>query len=375
MLSRFRCRKKDDLDPSIRRFAALALLQAAFLPAQPRACADSISPWQVGVLYGSMEIPGHMAMRRGLESEAERIREAAKAAGVKGIRIETRVAGGGPEGIERQIGQMNELISARVDLLIVQPSDNAALSRPLRRANGEGMPVVTYDQYIYGGAIESYVTSDGYGAGFFNGEYIASRFPDDHTIRLALVEYPHLASMVERVNGFLDALNRLEQSLTIVGTYEAIEPRSGAMAGAEILADFPDSASVDVVFSVSNAGGLALVDALAEAGRREILVATIDGDPESVENIRADRLTVIDCALFRRHMGAAAMRAGWAILNGEEIRPLIRVPVFPITRETLSCYGGWSGEHPEPFALPWPSKTPQWRWESVDRVAGGGALR
>ncbi len=342
------------------------------MPSPTSARADAVSPWHVGVLYWSMNVPGQVAMRRGLESEVERVRAAAKSSGARGLRIESRVAGDGSEGIERQINQMNELISARVDLLIVQPTDSAALARPLRRANAEGIPVVTYDQYIYGGAIETYVTSDNYQAGFFDGEYIAARFPDEHTIDLVLVEYPHVSSTVERVNGFLDALSRHGQPMSIVGTYEAIEPRGGALAAAEILADFPDSASVDVVFTVNNGGGLAVVDALAEAGRREILVATIDGDQESVENIASGRLTVVDCAQFCWHVGAAAMRAGWAILNDQKPDSLIKVQVFPITRETASRYGGWFGEIPDPFALPWPSHTPRWRWETVKRATGRG---
>lgn len=42
--------------------------------------------------------------------------------------LEPRVAGDGQKGIEKQIRQMMELIEAGIDLLIVQPTENAALS-------------------------------------------------------------------------------------------------------------------------------------------------------------------------------------------------------------------------------------------------------
>ena len=67
------------------------------------------------------------------------------------------MAGDGSEGIERQIGQMLALVKSRVDLIIVQPTDNAALTAPLRAANRAGIPVVAYDQYISGGELAAFV--------------------------------------------------------------------------------------------------------------------------------------------------------------------------------------------------------------------------
>ena len=73
-----------------------------------------------------MNIPGQVAMRKGLEAEAERNQPPeAKAAG--NHTLETVVAGDGTAGIERQIKQMLEMIENKPDAIIVQPTDNAAL--------------------------------------------------------------------------------------------------------------------------------------------------------------------------------------------------------------------------------------------------------
>jgi len=310
-----------------------------------------------------MNIPGQVAMRKGLEAEAEKINKEAATSGQSTVRLEGQVAGDGPSGIEKQIEQMRAMIASRVDLIIVQPTDNAALAVPLREANKAGIPVVAYDQYIAGGKLAAYRTSDNYQAGYLDGEYIASRFAPDQGIRLILVEYPHVSSTVERVNGFLDALAEAKRRYKVLKSYQAVEPESGRKAAEGILHDFPTSGTVDVVFTVNDGGGLNVVRGLADAGRKEIRVATIDGDPDSIENIKTGRLTVIDSAQFCGPLGAEAMRAAYQLLTGDNPPHHALVPTFPITKETLNLFPGWMGPVPTEFKKPWESKTPVWRGE------------
>lgn len=314
----------------------------------------------VGVLYWSMNIAGQVAMRQGLEDELARINAAAAKNNDPTVVLETRVAGDGVEGIENQIKQMENLIASGIDLLIVQPTDNAALASPLRQANAAKIPVIAYDQYIDGGTLTAYRTSDNYQAGYLDGEYIASRFPAGKELRIVLVEYPHVSSTVERVNGFIDALAKSACKYKVLKTYEAVEPVAGKNAGEGILRDFPDKGSIDVVFTVNDGGGLAVVDTLASAGRNEIQVATIDGDPRSVDNIKAGRLTVIDAAQYCGPLGGEAMKAAYGVIKGEKPPFYALVPVFPITAETLSRYSGWSGPVADDFIKPWKSVSPEW---------------
>lgn len=317
--------------------------------------------YRVGVLYWSMNIPGQVAMRSGLEAEAQKLNAAARASGEETMTLITRVAGDGEEGIENQIRQMNELVAADVDIIVVQPTDNAALSRPLRAANDASIPVVAYDQYISGGKLAAYRSSDNFQAGRLCGEYVADKFDDSTPLRLILVEYPHVSSTVERVNGFLEGLTNQQQLYTVLKSYRAVVPEEGERAVRGILTDYPQRGSVDVVFTVNDGGGLAVVDGLATAGREEIVVASVDGDPASVKNIEEGRLTIIDSAQFCGPLGAEAIRTAHAILQGAHPPYHALVPVFPVTKETLPLYPGWQGPIPETFAKPWPSIFPEWR--------------
>ncbi len=317
-------------------------------------------PKRIGVLYWSMTIPGQVAMRHGLEAEAERINRQALADNRSRVELITAVAGDGQAGMEKQIEQFHRLIEKRPDVILVQPTDNAALAGPLRVANRLGIPVVAYDQYISGSRLTAYITSDNRQAGYLDGEYLADLFADDHSIALVLVEYPHVSSTVERLNGFLDALRDYGQPYRIVGAYKAVQPMEGRRVGRQILEDFPRPGSIDAIFTVNDGGGLSVVDELAQAGRDEIRVASIDGDPASIENIEAQRLTRIDTAQFCGVLGATALRTAYAVALGNQVARKILVPVFPVTRETLELYPGWLGKIPPAFDKPWASNEPRW---------------
>ena len=321
--------------------------------------------YQVGVLYWSMDIPCQVVMRRGVEDAVEQLNNGTAHSGKKGfterkIKLLPFVAGNGESGIERQIVQMKNLVEKGVDLIIVQPTDNAALSQALIQANKQNIPVVAYDQYISGGKLHSFITSDNYQAGYLDGEYIASLFPDNKKIKLVMVDYPHVSSTVLRVDGFIDALTEQQQPFEVLATYNAVEKESGAKAGRQILKDFPEPGSIDVVFTVNDGGGIPVMHALADAGRNEIKLATVDGDPQSLNFIKNKQITVIDSAQFCHAMGVEAMNTAALILEGKSIAEHKLIPVFPVTSETEPLYPGWTGDIPKSFIKPWPSKVPQW---------------
>ncbi|WP_430755101.1 sugar ABC transporter substrate-binding protein [Magnetovirga frankeli] len=341
--------------PSIRLLIGLALCLLSL-----GVLAEAPAPIRVGVLYWSMQIPGQVAMRQGLEAEAARINRRAASQGLPQVELLAKVAGDGPEGIERQIAQMKTLVAQQPDIIIVQPTDNAALAEPLLAANAVGIPVVAYDQYISGGRLAAYVTSDNRQAGYLDGEYIADHFTDQRPIRLVLVEYPHVSSTVERLNGFLDALDDQGQPYRILKAYKAVQPEEGRRVGEAMLRDFPEPGSIDVVFAVNDGGGLAVVEALEAAGRDEIVVASIDGDPKSVRRIANGGLIHIDSAQFCGPLGAEAMKTAYAIATQRPHARHLLVPVFPVTRHTLDRYPGWLGPIPGPFDKPWKAENPTW---------------
>jgi ribose transport system substrate-binding protein len=347
-------------------FAMMAFVfSGAFVFTTAHSSPDSLSPYRVGVLYGSEHLPSHMAMRRGLETTVEKINHQARDNGHRTIQLIPHVAGDGPDATDKQIRQMTALLGQKPDLIIVQPLNSATLSLELLRANRENIPVVAFDQHINGpGKMACFLGPDNFQAGFNCGEYIAHRFGTSNTLSVILVEYPPVAASVDRVNGFLRGLKAQKQPFQIARTYEAFDPVAGKKAANMIRRQHPMPSSIDVVFTVNGGSSLGVVEELLYGGRNEIALATVGGDPASVENIRNGNLTVIDSARFCWHLGAKAMLAGLQLLEGNQDLPrTILLPVFPVTEETLDQYHGWYGDIPEDFTKPWDSTEPEWRWE------------
>lgn len=310
-------------------------------------------PFKVGVLYWSDKIQGQVIMREGLEEMAKKINRNAKKAKKPEVLLESFTAGDGPAGIANQVLQFKSLVSKNPDIIIVQPTDNAALKEGLEEANKKGIPVIAYDQYIIGGKLESFITSNNYQAGHLDGEYIGSLYPDNYKIKLILVDYPHVSSTIERVDGFFDALKKEGQSFELLKKYQAVEPVSGKAAAESILKDFPEKNSVDVIFAINDGGGLSISEALEKANRTEIKMATVDGDPRSVEKIKDSKIIVIDSAQFCAEIGRQSIQTAYDLLLGKKIPRKILIPAFPITKQTLEFYPGWSGKIPQKFEKPW----------------------
>lgn len=309
--------------------------------------------YRVAVLYWSMNIEGQVAMRKGVEEVASDLNSKLTKQGKKLVLL-PYVAGDGEEGITNQIKQFNEVIDTKnPDLIIVQPTDSAALVKGLLKANAKKIPVVAYDQYILDGKITSYITSNNYQAGTLNGEYLASMYPNEYEIKLILVEYAKISSTVERVNGFLDALKKEKQKFKIIDSFEAVEPVGGEIAAKRILAKYPQKGSIDAIFTVNDGGGLKIVELLYKANRTEIKTVTIDGDPRSVKNLKEGKLTIIDSAQFCAEIGRQSMKIGFDVLTGKTVPKKVLVPTFPVTKETYNKYPGWLGKIPKTFEKPW----------------------
>lgn len=322
-------------------------------------------PVPVGVVYWSMNIQGQVAMRRGLEREAEAIN---RRGGSPRIRLLPEVGGDGLNGVGRQVEAMSRLIAAKPGAIILQPIDSAALSRPVTEANRQGIPVVAYDQYTLNGRLACYLTSNNYLAGQLDGEYLAHRFRHRtaaRPLRLIVVEYPYVSSTIERVEGLRDALVHADVPYRIVARYEAVEPVAGAAVGRRIVAEHPRG-TVDAVFCVNDGGGVAVMKELERARRTDLVMATIDGDPEAVAAIRRGGLIGIDTAQFCGPLGAESLRWTHALLQGRKVPRQVLVTVYPITKESLGAYPGWMGPIPAVIRRPWPPHLPvpgnQVRW-------------
>lgn len=293
-------------------------------------------------------------MRKGFEEEVEKLNKAQ----TRKIQLTAYVAGEGKRGVVNQVNQLMQAINSKPNAIVIQPTDNSALSEGIQEANKRGIPVIAYDQYVVNSRLASYLSSDNYQAGQDNGAYIDSYFEKGKILRIAVFEYAKVSSTMDRIDGFFDKLRELRRPFRVLKRYEAVDPASGTQAAHEFLKDFPKKHSIDLIVTVNDGGGLSVVKTLSEKGRNEIRQATFDGDPASVLNIKAKKITVVDSAQYCAELGRETARTLTALLQNKAVVPKKLIPTFPVTIANLSEYGGWMSV---------PTKVAERRIASIDQ--------
>jgi D-xylose transport system substrate-binding protein len=87
----------------------------------------------------------------------------------------------------RQVRDVESLISRKVDVLVIVPHNGSAMTRAVKSANDEKIPVIAYDRLILNADIDYYLTFDNVKVGEAQARYIADRLPKDHVARVVRI--------------------------------------------------------------------------------------------------------------------------------------------------------------------------------------------
>lgn len=289
----------------------------------------------VSILYWSESIEGQISMRRGLENEIKN----------QNWKIETYVAGDGTNGIKKQFNQFIEAINKKSDLIIIQPTNSTYLSKALLLANEKNIPVIAYDQYITGGKLDAFITSDNYAAGFNNGEIAHRSFSLKKKINIVIVEYPLISSTTERLDGFLDALKIRNRDFTILNRYEAVEPIGAKKIAKRIISDYPKPGSIDLIFTANDGAGVTIINELINAKRFEIKHVSIDGEKESIEHLKKGLLTIGNSLQQCHELGKQTGKRAIELMNKKPFIHKTLVPTVSFERKNIHLYKGWDGDY------------------------------
>lgn len=85
----------------------------------------------------------------------------------------------------RQLGQCENLIAQRVQVLVVAPHDAAAASVIVDKAHRAGIRVISYDRLIKNAAVDLYLSYDNTKVGELQGEYLTRKVPKGNYIVLS----------------------------------------------------------------------------------------------------------------------------------------------------------------------------------------------
>ncbi len=263
---------------------------------------------------------------------------------------------------ERQIAEIEEMMDAGIDGLILTPVELGGMANVLRKARKKGIRIVIADTNVADeDLVDCSVVSDNYHAGELIGEYFLKKHD---SARVVLVKHEATASGRDRVRGFLDKISvnpeiRVVYEMDGEGQIERVMP---------LMQEFIRSGEpFDSVFCLNDPSAIGVVAALEASGRQAdgdgadpegedgadavrsgeeaarpsgfsgIDIYGVDGSPDA-KNLILEGKIEATVAQYPSKIGAESADALYRLLEGEETETFISVPVQLVTAGNVSLY-------------------------------------
>ena len=280
----------------------------------------------VGLTVGDMANPFFVAMGKGTEEAAKKINP-----NVKVTALSTKYD------LNTQVGQIENFIANKIDLLLVNAVDPKAIAPVLKKARDAGIVVVAVDVGAEGA--DYTVMSDNVGAGVNACEYIAKKLNGKGNV--VIVNGPPVTAVTERVKGCKQVFAKNPGIKVLSDNQDAKGSRDGGMAVMQDL--LTANPKIDAVFAINDPPGIGAELAIKQAKREGIFITAVDGAPDAVVALKDPKsLFEGSSAQNPYQMASDGVKIGYDIMNGK--KPASNVTLLPvplITKENLKFYPGW----------------------------------
>jgi len=214
--------------------------------------------------------------------------------------------------------RMEDVISAKADAIVIVSTDANQVATQISRANEAGIPVFGCDSgYIEGMTVNA--TSDNYAMGELITNYLFEKMGYEGTV-IALTHRPH-PGVLKRCEAFDDLLAQYpditlitEQHVEVPGPIE----NSRQIMENLILAN-PEKDSITAVWCAWDEPAIGVSQALADAGRDEVLVVGVDGNSQAVEMIQGGSTLIATVEQNFAGMAEIVVAEMEKVFNGEEV--------------------------------------------------------
>jgi len=234
---------------------------------------------------------------------------------------------------DKQVSQIEELISQKIDALFLNPVDLEAIRPALVSLNKANIPVINFDSEVKDiDLVAAYVGSDNKNAGYICGIDMAKHFPNGGPI--AILDSPDRISTRTRINGFKEAIEG--KGFTIVFLRAAHGDASLARQYTEEL--LKSNTKVVALMGSNDVVALAAYAVCQSANRTNILIYGVDGSPAAKAAIAERGQFAGSGAQSPISIAKESVAVAYKILNKQAYEKKIPVKTFMINQENIDDY-------------------------------------
>ena len=241
--------------------------------------------------------------------------------------------------VEKQMQIMENMITKKVDAILISPSGSKEIVPAIKKANEAGIPVLILDTKVDAEAAKAedvttatFIGSDNYNGGQIAAEYMIEKLNGNGQIAVIEGIAGHETSDA-RIGGFVDKIKEKAPDIEIAAQQTAQWERDkGYDVFQNMLTANPD---IKGLFAASDLMALGAVEAIAQAGKTgEIAVIGFDATDDAKTAIQEGSMDG-SVAQYASEMGRLGVEKAVELLNGQSIENYIPTKVELITKDNL----------------------------------------
>ena len=245
---------------------------------------------------------------------------------------------------ERQVQQIDSLVAAGIDLLIVAPNQVQTISPAIDRAYDKGIPVIVFERKTNSQKYTAFISADNYEMGRTMGEYVATQLGGKGRV-MEVMGLKGSSPAIERHKGFADAI-ALHPGIEVVATLQGDWTEESGYNSPLLTSPLGDE-QIDFVFAQNDRMAIGARRAIME--RRGIssspqwgtggglqglpLFCGIDGLPGEGGGIQLVRDSILEATYIYPTHGDRLLELAVDILDGKPYDKEVRLMSALVTRD------------------------------------------
>ena len=252
----------------------------------------------VGLSVSTLNNPFFVTLRDGAKKAADK-------AGLELVVLDAQ------DKVDKQVADIEDLVTRKVKVILVNPTDSAAVVPAIARANAANIPVITVDRAASGGKVVFHIASDNVAGGRLAGELVCKLVGGKGKVA-ELEGIPGSSAARDRGKGFNEALKSRCKDVAVVARQTANFDRAQGLTVMEnVLQAQP---ALDAVFAHNDEMALGALQAV-KASKRPIKIVGFDATDDAVKAVEACDL-VATVAQQPAEMGRLSVEKAAALAKG-----------------------------------------------------------
>jgi ribose transport system substrate-binding protein len=273
----------------------------------------------VGLSVSTLNNPFFVTLRDGAKAAADK-------AGLDLVVLDAQ------DKADKQVSDLEDLMQRKVKVILVNPTDAAAVVPAIQAANQAGIPVITVDRAASGGKVAFHIASDNVAGGKLAAEFACKALGGKGKM-VELEGIPGSSAARDRGKGFNDAMKASCGGVSIVARQTANFDRAQGLSVMEnVLQAQP---AIDAVFAHNDEMALGALQAI-KGSKRKIRVVGFDATDDAVKAVNACEMAAT-VAQQPSEMGRLAVEKAAAIVKGT--KPSEKTEFIPVALKLVTNPG------------------------------------